>query len=70
MKKISMMVEIGMMIGINMSLEKDIGIKIDTSAIREGMSLLDSILSWTSQIWKENTAQRFPRLVEYSGANL
>ena len=45
MKMTSMMVEISLIIGTNMKLEKDIGIEADTSVVREGMSQLNSILS-------------------------
>ena len=39
------MVEINLMIGIGMSLKKYMGIEIDTSIMKEGMSQLDSILN-------------------------
>ena len=48
----SMMVKIDLKIGTSMNIENDMGIKIDTSIVRKGMSQLDSILSWTSQILK------------------
>ena len=56
-----------LMIGISISLKEDIGIGIVISTMREGMSQLDSILSWTSRI---SRGKLFPGLVEHSGVNL
>ena len=46
------MKRINLIIGTVMSLEKDMGIKTGTCVIKEGVSQLDSILSWIFQISK------------------
>ena len=64
------MKRINLIIGTVMSLEKDMGIKIDTCVIKEGMSQLNSILSWTFRISKGKCSTTIFGLVEHGGAVL